>query len=275
MKKGNGKSTRTELLRITPQLAEELLRKNKNNRPLRNNYHERMARDMKANAWKLTGDTIKFDKEGNLIDGQHRLWACLDAEVPFDTFVAYDVEEGSFEVVDSGMKRSPSDAVFLRDKSQQNPGQLTAAANLLWKHTHKYLQKSSPVRPTTKETLKTIDDNPGLKDSMEAGRSVRHIVSPSVATFLHFVFSRVDPMGADRFFEGLATGEGLTTGSAVQSLRDRLIRNKTSLAKLRQRDLLILMIKAWNAFRENRPAPKIPIVRAERGEAERMFPEIR
>jgi hypothetical protein len=273
-KDGNGKDEDIEVkkVKITPSMAEDMLRKNRHNRPIVNSAFERMARDIKEGNWKLTGDTIKYDPEGNLIDGQHRLWACIEAGVPFTSMVAYNVEADCFDVIDSGMKRSLAHKLLLG--GHKNGAKLAGACSLLWKYRYKYLQKNAPVRPTDKENMRILTDNPGLEEAVEISKSVQHIVSAATAAFLFFVFAELDAAEASYFFEKLATGEDLLQGDPIMAFRERLIKNRTSISKLRQRDIVILGIKAWNAYREKRKIRHIQIDRPGRGGASASFPEI-
>lgn len=71
-----------EVVQVTPTLATAWLDMNENNRPINWTYVAQLARDMKAGRFACTHQGIAFDTEGRLIDGQHRLWAILDADIP-------------------------------------------------------------------------------------------------------------------------------------------------------------------------------------------------
>jgi hypothetical protein len=61
---------------ITPELAEKFLEKNSNNyRKLSEKVVKAYQIDMETGNWKFNGDSIKFNKSGQLVDGQHRLTA--------------------------------------------------------------------------------------------------------------------------------------------------------------------------------------------------------
>lgn len=88
-------------MNITPQIAEEFLKKNiENNRPLNVKRVAMLAEAMQNGEFYPNGNTIKFDTAGRLIDGQHRLSACVMAGVPFESIVVYDVDEKAFSVID-------------------------------------------------------------------------------------------------------------------------------------------------------------------------------
>jgi hypothetical protein len=64
---------------ITPQQAEQLLRRNRPgaNRKVQLSTVQYYGHQMRAGEWPKTGQPLIFDEHGVLIDGQHRLWGCL------------------------------------------------------------------------------------------------------------------------------------------------------------------------------------------------------
>jgi predicted nucleic acid-binding Zn ribbon protein len=74
-----GQRPAASIVYVTPEMAERWLGHNKVNRNLRNRRVDQFARDMRSGRWQLTGEAIKFGKSGNLIDGQHRLWAVIES----------------------------------------------------------------------------------------------------------------------------------------------------------------------------------------------------
>lgn len=94
---------------ITPQQAQQLLETNILNRYLRPSRVEMYANDMAAGRWHVTGEPITIDTTGRLLNGQHRLAACVRSGVPFTTAVARCADSAIFDVIDSGLKRSMND----------------------------------------------------------------------------------------------------------------------------------------------------------------------
>lgn len=62
---------------VTPELASKWLDKNISNRNLRQRTINQYVDDMKNGKWSLVGDSITFDKNGILTNGQHRLYAII------------------------------------------------------------------------------------------------------------------------------------------------------------------------------------------------------
>lgn len=78
---------------VTPQLAKRMLEHNfANNRNINDRRVETYANDMKKGEWKFNGEAIKFNKQGELMDGQHRLHAVIRANVPVKMAVIRDID---------------------------------------------------------------------------------------------------------------------------------------------------------------------------------------
>lgn len=78
---------------ITPELAKQYLAKNTNNyRTLSSAVVSAYATDMKTGNWKFNGDSIKFNKDGLLVDGQHRLAAIIKSGVSVTMMVITGIE---------------------------------------------------------------------------------------------------------------------------------------------------------------------------------------
>jgi hypothetical protein len=61
-----------------------------------------LAEAMRRGDWIVTHQGIAFDIHGVLVDGQHRLAAVVEAEVPVEMTVFTDVEPDTFDVLDTG-----------------------------------------------------------------------------------------------------------------------------------------------------------------------------
>jgi hypothetical protein len=94
---------------ITPAVAAEYLRLyNQGNRKPNKAQVAYYAKMMSEGEWELNGESIKFSGSGEtlrLLDGQHRLMACVEANVPFETLVVRDIDEKTFDTLDQGWLR--------------------------------------------------------------------------------------------------------------------------------------------------------------------------
>lgn len=96
---------------VTPAMASSLLKSNIGNRTVRTNRVKNYATQMRRGQWKLTGDPIRISRTGRLLDGQHRLLAIVEADVAVETLIIEGLDDEVFTVLDSGLGRSPADAL--------------------------------------------------------------------------------------------------------------------------------------------------------------------
>lgn len=52
------------------------------------------ATDMRSGNWRVNGETIVIDRDGNMKNGQHRCLACIESGCAFETLLVYGVEPG-------------------------------------------------------------------------------------------------------------------------------------------------------------------------------------
>lgn len=117
------KQMTTKVETITPQIAIEILDKhNPRNRLVSDGTVNAYANDMRNNRWTLTHQGLAFDENGDLIDGQHRLWAVIFAEkaVEFNVTRGIPVKQmkGGIEInsmdnIDNGRARSTGSQMTL------------------------------------------------------------------------------------------------------------------------------------------------------------------
>ena len=114
--------------RITPKMAQEYLGFNTDNyRKLNSGRVLTYSEDMKSGRWQLNGESIKFSKNGTLMDGQHRLHAIIKAGTPIDMLVIRDLED-NVDVCDIGSVRSLGMIARKRGVCEANHNTIVAIA---------------------------------------------------------------------------------------------------------------------------------------------------
>lgn len=103
---------KTKVMTITPQIAREWLKENDINRNVNKNRVIMYSEDMKSGNWALNGESIKFNRTGKLIDGQHRLMAIIRSGVPIATYVIFDIPN-DISIMDRGKNRSTTDSLII------------------------------------------------------------------------------------------------------------------------------------------------------------------
>ena len=104
---------RSRVQTITPARAAELLEANTTNRPLSRPVVRSFAEAMRRGEWMVTHQGIAFDVNGVLVDGQHRLAAIIEADRPVELTVFTEVGEGTFDVLDTGKRRTAADVLAI------------------------------------------------------------------------------------------------------------------------------------------------------------------
>src|SRR5690625_2666804 len=78
---------RVNVVTITPQLAEQLLGKNPNNRKISRTNYNTVRRAIEHGEWELNGEAIKLSQDGTVLDGQHRLMAVRDTGISIQSLL--------------------------------------------------------------------------------------------------------------------------------------------------------------------------------------------
>lgn len=236
------------IVEVTPRTAAQWLAKNQKNRNVRASVVDSYARDMAAGRWLLTGESVKFDTDGNLIDGQHRCMAVIKSDVTVSMLVVRGVQPEAQDVMDTGAKRSAGDALHLNGAKNAN---LVAAATRLLLQVEGGVRRGSTARAYTNSEISVfVSENPGVLSAAEAAMAVRSTVelTPSVTAATWFLLYRVDPERCAQFFTSIA--ESMTTGAGDP--RNTLIRRLSSARRngerLSQVAQMSFVIRAWNAW---------------------------
>jgi hypothetical protein len=99
---------------ITPELAFNwLTERNGNNRNLYDAQAQRIRQDILQGRWQLTHQGVAFRKDGQLQDGQHRLWGIIEAGTPVPAMVVLNVTDEARLAIDSHVARKPQDVAAL------------------------------------------------------------------------------------------------------------------------------------------------------------------
>ena len=191
-----------EFLEITPAMAREFLQRNiAHNRPINTSQIQRLSGKMKVGRFLLSGDTIKFDINDNLNDGQHRLMACIDADVSFPTLVVRGLGLDVFPVLDLGKKRNA--AQLLRGYGIPNANNVSAVSRWLC------IVKAGGANKRPARSLDDLDigdmagRHPNIINSVNACSGARCTGRFGLMVCLHYIAH--DLMGLSSEAEGWAT----------------------------------------------------------------------
>lgn len=243
---------------ITPTLAEQWLKRvPETQRAVRDDAVERFKKDMLAGRWTVDYSPYRFDKNGQLIDGQHRLWAILEANVVVEEqAVVFGMDPQDYETLDQGTKRTFADT--LKYYGYPNSLLLSSLTYRYWYWEKGQDFRKGNVKPVQHELLPLVRQyGDEMHAALKIGSKVTGHVKPitnSVASLCFLLCNRVDEGDAKEFFDRLVDGQGLLDGDPIYALRNRWAPNA---AKKRDKTPDWVqgahILKAWNYYREGRP----------------------
>ena len=246
-----------QLISVTPEIATRWLATNTTqNRRLSQNTVRRYAADMIREKWQITGETIKFDTSGRLIDGQHRLSAVVAARKTVLMAVANNIDPDAIAVIDTGKSRSAGDALHIAGLGENSTNIAALARKVIafdaGQHdvmtNRKIRIKGEPV------TNRDIIDYCTNHDLQPFVRFAYRLVNCQITTifshgdwaFIYWYLSRVDAAAAEDFLMRLATLQDVGSVSPIRTLFERITKGQVSLtSKMR----LMAVVQAWNAWR--------------------------
>lgn len=253
---------------VTPQLADKWLGQNtRNYRKLKNNPVLKFAGILERGEWKLTPDCIAFDTEGRLMNGQHRLTAICVTGISAELGVMRGLEPEAEDVMDGGLARKIADA--LEHRGEHDVNRLGSALRWLYRldliedldgseDTRETTGVSSipPDRvPTTPMLLRYLDDNPDIRDSLKATRSIIQELrmKGGLVAACHYRMKLIDEQDCDLFWDKLESGADLRPRDPIYLLRKMMTANATAINRNKLPDFrqCAVILLAWNLWRDD------------------------
>lgn len=240
---------------LSPEMASKLLVNNTNNRNLSAGRVTRYTNDIINNRWvEDTGELIKIDTDGGVVDGQHRLTAIIKANKGIYIHIATNVNKNVFDVIDSGKSRSSSDV--LKIAGVINASKIAAfiqSYNLFLNTKYRYESANIENSMTSKMILKYYNEKRVFIDEVIKNATGAYLQFQKVWTYgdvalFYGLFTTVDKRLGHEFIRELCQGIDVTNDTIIL-LRNRLIADKVNPTnKMVSNHRRALIIKAWNSF---------------------------
>lgn len=262
-------------VRITQSQAIKYLELNTKNRVIRQTHVEYLTQLILNGEWRQVGEPIRFsgildknnmpDKGAILLDGQHRLTAFLASDKKSLGFEIIDeLPVNSFEYMDQGRPRSAADTLSIA--GYKNTNTLAGVGRALYLFDQGGIQsywkmsQGGRRKATNHEVLDYVRKNE--KAVLSAIKQATHHMSKISMSFAvhascYYLFRKKSVDDVEKFFYQLGTGAKLNKTSPIYHLRSiiidhRLSRKRAKRMSIHTRDLMMIVILAWNAFRDNK-----------------------
>lgn len=234
---------------VTPNLAKEMIEANTlNQRNIKKTNLTKIESNFRKDVFVLNGESLIRSATKRILDGQHRLHGCVNTGHGFWTVFVDNVPDEYFPTIDSGRSRSFADVLHIRGEAY--PSDLAPSAQLLGEYMKSPRSVGGGAALSNNELNDVIEMAPTLSDSVRfCKRALCGLLPTSLAAWLHWVTADAGcGEKFQEFLESLGSGAMLADDSPVYWLRKRLEANRLAKAKLPRRELVALLIKAWNAY---------------------------
>jgi hypothetical protein len=199
---------------------------------------------MKADRWTLTGDPIRFSVDGVLLDGQHRLAACVAAQKSFMTVVIEGIKPDAFNSIDQGVKRGLGH-MFARDR-KSNYCILAAAVGFVARY-RDGMSKSAMTIDQGYEVLRSCKSLERCADiAANFPRAVCPLTKPIICGLMALTVEKHGDKALE-FWRQVGSSENMAAGSP-QHLLYRSLREVASDETVSRDAAPALAIKAFNAW---------------------------
>lgn len=255
---------KSQMVMIDAEKAITMLEQNTNNRPLNDWHVSNLAAQMSAGEWKFNGDAIRVDKDGHILDGQHRLWAIINSNTKHRMLVITGLDRDVFTTIDTGRKRSASDVLSIAGYANGNLlgaiARLVVVSELSSDWTG-HRRRANNIAPSNEEVLRVVEENPRLIDVVKRISSadfklVRKYTTATTVGFAYYWLTEIDFDEAERFFARLEYAENLSRNDPEALFRKRVMESTHEVRGAAgvgvHRVKMALMFKAWNMRREGK-----------------------
>lgn len=259
-----------EYVFVTPEMAAQWLARNiDRNRNVKKSRISGYVRDILSNNWVLTGEAIKFDVDGRLIDGQNRCHAIVSAGCGAWVLVVRGISQEALVVLDSGSARNTGDMLVITGLSERADAKDVGAIARLYvalkkgdvKHAASHIGGSTQMTKT--EMAEAVMSIPNVDFAARFARGLyRYIRLPVSALGVAFLeFSEIDVDDTAEFFNRIRDGIQTGPGDPLLTFSRRVASDLHAGASRRilPRQALFYLFRTWNAYRGGESVLKLQI----------------
>ena len=247
---------------ITPQKARKILEGNRHNRSVNQRHLSRLAASMTAGEWRYNGQPIQVTVDGTVLDGQHRLMACIAAGVAIECLVIWDALPETQETMDMGKARTVADVLRLRGHKNHNVlaalGRRIALSEL---GGFRAAITSTSLEVSAGAVLRAAEGIVDVARYTSTSKSIATLCNfhSGVLAFLMWSIDQVDRKDSDYFWDKLRSGEGLMEGNPIYALREFGLNRDRAGRGTYWHNLQTagVVVKAWNKFRQGETVKRL------------------
>jgi hypothetical protein len=242
---------KTELILISPSLAESMLGHNKQNRKISKTWVKTLAASMKAGQWQMNGQTIVFEENGRLADGQHRLLAIIESGVSLKFLVVRGAENESMKSIDTGRNRSGGDVLHMMGIVNANAVVAVMQQIFIWVVEKDMGNVRSPLSKSDCAFAVERIDIEFLLELVRATKAGSKAQLGGVSTFLAAIGFIAGKENYEKFGEYIVPvlhGENIQRGDPAFALREWMYSHYNKTVKAHRKAIANVVARTWLSF---------------------------
>ena len=254
---------RSRVIKITPEKAEQMLAANAANRPLSKSTVRGFAEAMRRGDWLVTHQGIAVDSNGVLVDGQHRLAAIIEAQLPVEVTVFSEVAPDTFDVLDTGKRRNAADVLAI--EGEKSSTLLAAMVRTVWLYHNRRdgSWSGGSAAVTNHQIVQTLAAHPRIRDFAGLGERIANETgmiksAAGASAYLIEQANRAWKARLEDWYDGIIDGTGLAKNDPRLVFRRTMFtmaRRQAGIVQRRRdtREHVALHLKAFNAWAADQP----------------------
>lgn len=255
---------KAQIVNISPQVAENYLKANKNNRTVDERKVSFYTSQMELGEWVENGESIIIDINGDLKDGQHRLLSIIKAKKTFRIPVITQVATNVMATIDTGKNRSIADILHLEGFKYPSPMASLSCAILKYKRTKSFGigKESYRINSTGVSNQQALEFCLKYQEALYtliqtaqrlASKSPYKVLTNGKIAFILYILGGFEFSETHTSFMKNLLGTISNEGNACRYVHKRLYESKMNGDSLNTQWVFGMIIKAWNLFIEGDP----------------------
>lgn len=212
------------LINLTPEIALDFQKRlPKRQRKRSDRVTEKYNIDMLAKQWPFLADVIRFNKDDEMIDGQHRVQSVIDTGATIPTLVAFNLEPDAIVPMDSGRGRTFTNYLEM-EEHVENVSHVAAMTRRTAQWMVGNYGQENIARVANPEFLGVSMSNGQLvtvykpmkhqlilatKEGLAFSRYFRKSAGPAIFGFSWMIFGAIDIDAREKFFYELKNGAAI------------------------------------------------------------------
>lgn len=210
------------------------------------------AKQMEIGAWRLDGQPIQFDWDGNQINGQHRGKASIKADKPYAVYMSFGHDPQDYLTMDQGKKRTAGD---LFDQNKWSYPNIAAyMATWISRYNDDEFCSRATIKPDHLFARAIGYGKSDMTRCLKVGKAIQKLthIPAQYTGAVYYLTRQNSPKEADKFFEGWAKG-----GARELSIQRKLANDIQALHAEFHKAVLdtiqvAKIILAWNKYAEGK-----------------------